>query len=57
MQLINKLIMKRCLLMFGILLVVVIVESILEHKNSEALLDEKLAMGQNAPKTIVDVRN
>lgn len=43
--------------MFGILLVVVIVASILEHKNSEAVLDEKLAMGQNAPKTIVDVRN
>ena len=49
--------MKRCLLMFGILLVVVIVASVLEHKNSEAVLDQKLAMGQNVPKTIVDTRN
>lgn len=43
--------------MFGILLVVVIVASILEHKNSEEVLDEKLAMGQNVPTAIVDVRN
>ncbi|WP_161598207.1 hypothetical protein [Maribacter flavus] len=49
--------MKRCLLMFGILLVVVIVASILEHKNSGEVLNEKLAIGQNAAKTIVDARN
>lgn len=43
--------------MFGILLVVVIVASILEHKNSEKVLDEKLAMGQDQPKVIVSPNN
>lgn len=49
--------MKRCLLMFGILLVVVIVASILEHKSSENAIPEKLAMGQNEPKTMVVPNN
>ncbi|WP_158657106.1 hypothetical protein [Maribacter cobaltidurans] len=41
--------MKRCLLMFGILLVVVIVASILEHKTNDEALNKKLAMGNNEP--------
>lgn len=52
-----NLIMKKCLLMFGILLIVVIMASILERKNSEDVLDEKLAMGQNEPKTILNSNN
>ena len=35
--------------MFGILLVVVIVASILEHKTTNEVLNEKLAMGNNEP--------
>jgi hypothetical protein len=43
--------------MFGILLVVVIVASILEHKNSEKSFPEKLAMGHNETKTMIDPNN
>lgn len=49
--------MKRCLLMFGILLIVVIVASILEQKNSEQILNENLAMGQNEPKIVINPNN
>ncbi len=50
-------IMKKCLLMFGILLIVVIMASLLERKNNKEVLDEKLAMGQNEPKTIINSNN
>lgn len=45
--------MKRCVLMFGILLLVVIVASILEHKNSQEVPSNKIAMDQNQPSQIM----
>lgn len=36
--------MKKCLIMFGILLVVVIVACIMEHKTANEVLNDNLAM-------------